>query len=139
MDSEKAGAWLVETTPMLAEQRDRMSRSPGARYFQEKKFQAEVQKRSKAWQREVAERVVEELKASAADACPLRLQPKAAASGHREMIFNCAFLVRRDGIERFRRGVEDLRERHRQPGLTFSMTGPWPPYNFCPSMGATQG
>jgi len=49
-----------------------------------------------------------------------------------EMILNAAFLVRKSDIRIFQKQVKDTEEKYLSQGLTLSLTGPWPPYNFCP-------
>jgi gas vesicle protein GvpL/GvpF len=45
------------------------------------------------------------------------------------MLLNGAYLVP-DGDERFAAEVARLAEEHADAGITFELTGPWPPYNF---------
>lgn len=49
-----------------------------------------------------------------------------------EMILNAAFLVAKSGLRIFRGEVECIEEQYRSQGFAFKVTGPWPPYNFCP-------
>lgn len=46
-----------------------------------------------------------------------------------QMIMNAAFLVERDDEDEFDRTVEELGRKYRE-FLSFTYTGPWPPYNF---------
>lgn len=46
-----------------------------------------------------------------------------------QMIMNAAFLVERNDEAKFDRTVEELGEKYREL-LSFTYTGPWPPYNF---------
>jgi hypothetical protein len=46
-----------------------------------------------------------------------------------KMVFNAAYLVERDRIEKFQLEVRKLTERYKDT-LDFKFTGPWPPYNF---------
>jgi hypothetical protein len=52
-----------------------------------------------------------------------------------EMILNAAFLVRKSDLRSFDEKVKETEEEYRNRGLAFSVTGPWPPYNFCPVFG----
>jgi gas vesicle protein GvpL/GvpF len=51
-----------------------------------------------------------------------------SASGTATELLRSAYLVPRDGVDRFRAAVERAQRRH--PDLTFACTGPWPPYSF---------
>jgi hypothetical protein len=44
------------------------------------------------------------------------------------LVLSSAYLVDPDTIPAFLGAVEELKSQH--PGLTFALTGPWPPYNF---------
>ena len=50
------------------------------------------------------------------------------------MIFNRAFLLRRDNITDFQAHVKRFDTDCREQGITVELSGPWPPYSFCPSM-----
>ena len=50
------------------------------------------------------------------------------------MIFHSAFLLDRECVTDFRARVESMEADLRERGLTFEARGPWPPYNFCPSI-----
>ncbi len=62
------------------------------------------------------------------------LEPVAVASRTNkpvgeQMILNAAFLIERDRRDEFDRAVAELGERYDEL-LSFTYTGPWPPYNF---------
>ena len=46
------------------------------------------------------------------------------------MIFNGAFLVKKERINRFQKEIQKLRVEYEKIGFTFESSGPWPPYNF---------
>jgi hypothetical protein len=47
------------------------------------------------------------------------------------MLLNGAYLVRRDD-GRLREVVAELESLYGPHGVTYELTGPWPPYNFVP-------
>jgi gas vesicle protein GvpL/GvpF len=68
--------------------------------------------------------------AAAADAAVVnRPQPRELTGRDEQMLLNGAYLVP-DGDERFAAEVALLAEEHAAAGITFELTGPWPPYNF---------
>jgi hypothetical protein len=68
--------------------------------------------------------------AAAADAAVVnRPQPRELTGRDEQMLLNGAYLVR-DGDDRFATEVARLAEEHAAAGITFELTGPWPPYNF---------
>jgi hypothetical protein len=68
--------------------------------------------------------------AAAAEAAVVnRPQPRELTGRDEQMLLNGAYLVP-DGDERFAAEVAQLAEEHGDAGITFELTGPWPPYNF---------
>jgi hypothetical protein len=58
-----------------------------------------------------------------------RPQARELTGRAQEMVFNGAYLVPADDQSLAAR-VGELNDRYRRLGLTFELTGPWPPYNF---------
>jgi hypothetical protein len=50
------------------------------------------------------------------------------------MVFHSAFLLSREFVGDFQNQVDQVQGRFAAQGLTLETTGPWPPYNFCPSL-----
>jgi hypothetical protein len=69
------------------------------------------------------------LLARAVDGVVNRPQPRELTAREQEMIFNGAYLVP-SGDESIALQAVELNEQHRGLGLTFELTGPWPPHNF---------
>ena len=51
-----------------------------------------------------------------------------------DMVMNTAFLVEQQTFTMFKNTLDMLAEKYRNEGLAFEMSGPWPPYNFCPEL-----
>lgn len=51
-----------------------------------------------------------------------------------DMIMNAAFLVEQQALNAFKNTLDKLAEKYRDEGLVFGVSGPWPPYNFCPAL-----
>jgi hypothetical protein len=58
-----------------------------------------------------------------------RPQPRELTGRDEQMLLNAAYLVP-ESDDRLRAEVERLSEEHAGAGLSFELTGPWPPYNF---------
>jgi len=46
------------------------------------------------------------------------------------MVFNGAFLVKKEKVDRFQEEIQELQAEYQKIGFTFEISGPWPPYNF---------
>jgi Gas vesicle synthesis protein GvpL/GvpF len=73
----------------------------------------------------------EQLAAAAEDARANPPQPPELSGRTEEMLLNGAYLVRRDD-GRLADAVAELESLYGPRGVTFEVTGPWPPYNFVP-------
>ena len=51
-----------------------------------------------------------------------------------DMVMNTAFLVEQQTLPGFQVVVDALAEKYKAHGFVFELTGPWPPYNFCPEL-----
>ena len=61
-----------------------------------------------------------------------RLLDRRATGRAEEMICNAAFLLTKDTVGEFVGGLDRLAANYKSQDLFFTMSGPWPPYNFCP-------
>lgn len=134
VDLDRAKEWLMASDPILAECRRRLPEAPGARYFQQKSLDAKAEEAVRLWRRGVIDHVRALLAPHAVDACPLRPQPKNLTGCDAEMIFNAAYLLLRSDIDTFREQVARVGALYAGQGLTLEVSGPWPPYNFCPPL-----
>ena len=135
LDLGRMEQWLTSTDAVLAERRRNLPESPGTRYFQEKRLKADLLKLSRQWGSALAETLSEELNPCAVEVHLLRAQKMAEAD--REMLFHAAFLVSCTAVGAFQGHVERLQEQHALQGLTLEISGPWPPYSFCPELAET--
>lgn len=104
----------------------------GTDYLQRRKQQEEAEGALEDRLDDVAESLFESLAESAGEA---RVLPVPGEAGRdQEVAFNWAFLVPTAAREAFQEAVERQSERYAERGLTLDLTGPWPPYNFRPSL-----
>jgi hypothetical protein len=102
---------------------------PGQAYLLRKKIDALRDEETRAETRRTAAEVERRLAAACDGAARLRvLKDEGGEQG--ELAARLAFLVRRDGFDRFRAEAERLAEEYTPLGFRFELTGPWPPYNF---------
>lgn len=127
----EAERWVGLSDPALAERRERLPAAPGARYFQEKRLQAEIRERTRLWGCSLVELLTPDLTALAVDVRPLGGRPPENAE--RTLILHAALLLPRGSVGAFQERAERVQAEYRDRGLTLVTTGPWPPFNFCPS------
>jgi len=110
------------------------SLSPGVRYFQEQRIRAGAEKELNLWLKEICKRVANDLSRFAADLYERKVLSREATGMDGDMVLNWAFLVPRSAATDFRTRIERANTDHAQQGLAFQLSGPWPPYSFCPSL-----
>jgi hypothetical protein len=109
--------------------------SPGKNYLQKKLTEAEAGERTNRWLKAACEKAAGELEQQASAFRERQLWNGTESRELSEVILNWAFLVPGGGEADFRRLVRELDERHRASGLSFALSGPWPPYSFTPALG----
>ena len=102
----------------------------GRAYMERKRVDRNLDEAMGAFAAECADISHERLAAAAAEARanPVH-RPEVVGSDH-VMLLNGAYLVHADQVELFRSTLASLQERYAADGVTYELTGPWPPYNF---------
>lgn len=106
--------------------------SPGREYLMRKKMAK--QQSAIVYSDHAIEQILERLSVQAMRAQRNKLLSRRATGMKKEMVLNAAFLVADDGIERFRKQLDELESEYRELGFQFQLSGPWAPYNFCPAV-----
>ena len=108
--------------------------APGARYFEEKRIQAQRERDFNLRLKEFCRRAAAALVERAGGFRERKvLSPVEAATGA-EAVLNWAFLVSPAALDEFRECLARLNGTEAFPGLTLTPTGPWPPYSFVPDL-----
>lgn len=133
VDRDQAKKTLV--TAALDGEAERLAElSPGMRYFQKKQTLSGAEKDLNRHLKEVLEAIWNDFKNYATDFSERKLMSREATGLEVDMVLNWAFLLARDSKEDFRERVNQARDDHAKLGLTFELSGPWPPYSFCPPL-----
>ena len=116
---------------MLAKEAEGLDKlSPGKRYFQEMRIRNSAEKELNSWLKEVCKEIRNCLGEFASDFHERKLLSSDVTG--MDMVLNWAFLVPRCFTESFRARICQANEGHSKNGLAFRLSGPWPPYSFCP-------
>ena len=89
---------------------------------------------SGAWLEQNLRVVVDALDQCATRSCQRRILDDSKQPDGREEVLNLAALLGRDRVAEFRRRIEAINRERAEDGLSFALTGPWPPYSFCPAL-----
>lgn len=134
LETERTQAWLESNEACFTERRRQLPESPGKRYFEEKRLQAELRKQAQHWEAGLSQTLWSELTAPEFEGCPLRVRPSERAG--EKMVFHAAFLLPRPAVPGFEDRIRQLQSQYAPQGLRLEITGPWPPYSFCPDLEA---
>ncbi len=113
--------------------------SPGARYFQEKRLKAQLERDFRIRLREFCQRAAAMLGAKASGFKERKVVDSATDGSDAELVLNWAFLLSPAALDAFRSLVDQLNQVEAYPGLTLTLTGPWPPYSFTPELSGDEG
>jgi hypothetical protein len=120
----------------IADQAQRLSSSPGTRYFQEQKIRAEVEKNLHSWLKATCDEVAAGVEALVSETYARKVLPGRVADDNKEMFCNWAVLIPREDLPRLREYIAWANDSYGSGGLVFELSGPWPPYSFCPFLEA---
>ena len=65
-------------------------------------------------------------------------QAKEVSGRAEPMLLNLALLVRQEEVPALEQRAEELSRQYQDQGLHIELSGPWPPYSFCPDMSQEQ-
>jgi len=113
--------------------------SPGVRYLREKQIRTEADNRLKIWLRNICSQIAAELGEYVSDFSERSVISLGETDHSTDTILNWAFLVPNHAVAAFCAHVERANAEQAQRGLVLALSGPWPPYSFCPSLAAEAG
>lgn len=110
------------------------SLSAGLRYFKEVKIRTEVEKELGKTLRTVLNAIGDNLSAFAEEWHRREILLRSKGNSDMETVANWAFLVARSNVEDFKSLVLRADSDHEDLGIRLELSGPWPPYSFCPPL-----
>ena len=122
---------IKKKSPMIQSKLEETKSLPaGRRYFLEE----EVNEMAKREMRESLNNYIPiflgKLKGLAEELKENKILGKELTQRNDPMIFNGAFLVKKEKVDKFRGEIQKLQVEYEKIGFTFVSSGPWPPYNF---------
>ncbi|MFA7467235.1 MAG: GvpL/GvpF family gas vesicle protein [Desulfotomaculaceae bacterium] len=122
---------VEKTSTRVIEAREKSEASAsGAAYFMLKKLDGIINEEMDVWAAKLAREVNIELDAWADRTKMNKLLGSDVTGRLEKMILNAVYLVDKAKVKDFIKAVSELGEKHRENGIEFALTGPWPPYNF---------
>jgi len=131
---DEARQMVSASDPAIQSRIAALSSSPGAQYLQQKQLDAMIEAALHAWVERVTHDLHEILELYALASTKLRCHASAVTGRPDRMVFNRSFLVTAETVPDFRWAFSDQQHAHKATGLILELRGPWPPYNFCPTL-----
>ncbi len=113
--------------------------SPGVAYLEEQSLRIQAKRALDDRLEEVCDDLLNELNPLASEIVPRQLPARGTPDAAREMVLNWALLLPLAAVADFRGRIERANGEQNLGGLTFEVSGPWPPYSFCPVLEAEPG
>ncbi len=121
---------------VLAENEAAPAASPGLAYLREQQTRLQVKAQLADWLAGACSAALAQLLPLASEMCERNAPSREISGTPQEIVLNWAFLVPQGAAAAFREQVERLNAGQGLPGLTLAVSGPWPPYSFCPALEA---
>lgn len=131
---EQARPIVVAADLEIQSQLAAMSPSPGARYIQQRQLEIKTEAAIRTWLARANEQLKSTLVQHAMASTELRCHSSAVTGRPARMAFNTSFLLDESAFSHFRAAFSEQQLKYQGSGLTFELQGPWPPYNFCPTL-----
>lgn len=134
LDRARAEAELCREK--LAREGGARASSPGLAFLQEQQLRLGARQELEARLASACQALAEQLKPLASEMCARQVLSAQLNGAAQEVIANWAFLVPQRALAEFQRQFERANASPALPGLAFELSGPWPPYSFCPALDA---
>ena len=127
------GEWLSRRA---LEQPGPAGASPGLAYLHEQRLRLQARQAVDDRLAQATDGLFNELHPLASEIVPRRILARETADAAREMVLNWALLLPAAAAEEFRGRIERANAQYNPGGLAIEVSGPWPPYSFCPVLQA---
>jgi hypothetical protein len=108
--------------------------TPGKRYFAEQRLRAAGDRELSRWLKEVGPRLWADFRHYAAGIQERRLLSRETTGIGQDMVWNWALLIPSPAVSGFKARIQEVNALYADRGLSLEVTGPWPPYSFCPAL-----
>lgn len=132
LDKAMARPMVIATDTEIQAHLAKLSSSPGARYIQQRQLEIKIEAALHAWLTGAMDELKAILAQTAVASSALRCHANALTGRAESMVFNTSFLL--DDTAHFRDAFNQQQTIYQNFGLILELQGPYPPYNFCPTL-----
>jgi hypothetical protein len=110
------------------------SATSGTAYLTQKKAMLDSRREQRASVYQTIQTVEQSLTSNAEHCCRIRTLPSDLTGRSEEMVYNAAFLLPSSRQGDWLETIEKVHRDTQSKGLVLEVSGPWPPYHFCPTL-----
>lgn len=122
---------VKKTSAVIKEKSKELCSMPvGRTYFLEKEMDEMAAAEAKKSIRNYISVFLEKIEPFTEEVKENKILEKELTQKSEPMIFNGAFLVKKEKVKKFSEEVQELQVKFKEIGFVFELSGPWPPYNF---------
>ena len=122
---------IKKKSPIIQSKLEEIKSLPaGRQYFLEEEINEIAKREVKKSVNNYTPLFLKRLKELAEEAKENKILGKELTQRNDPMVFNGAFLVKKEKVDKFQKEIQKLRAEYEKIGFTFESSGPWPPYNF---------
>jgi gas vesicle protein GvpL/GvpF len=132
LERSAAKKWL--SSQVVAAAPGETPMSPGLRYMQQRRAEAAAEKELQRWLLESCRSVARSLSECAADLRERKILDDGVAGDSIRLVMNLATLISRHRRTHLVAHIEKINRERAEQGLSLLLSGPWPPYSFCPPL-----
>ncbi len=119
----------------LTSQASQTPLSPGMTYLQTRRLKIQSKQELNQRLTDACFAIEQELTPLASEIRHLPIFASKAKDSDLETIANWAFLLTKTAVPEFRTRIDRANAKQSPLGISIQLSGPWPPYSFCPSLG----
>ncbi|MFH1539218.1 MAG: GvpL/GvpF family gas vesicle protein [bacterium] len=112
--------------------------TPGNAYFIRKKRENLLLRETLCLHENLADEIYQRIAPQCVDARKNKLLGKEATNKKEKMILNTAVLLGEVDADFFKKKLDGMAVFYEPQGILIEISGPWPPYNFCPDFEAVR-
>lgn len=122
---------IKKSSPIIQKRLEEIKSLPaGRQYFLEEEVNEMAKREARKSVNNYTSLFLERFKGLAEELKENKILGKELTQRNDPMIFNGAFLVKKEKVDGFQKEIQKLRAEYEKIGFTFESSGPWPPYNF---------
>lgn len=122
---------IKKKSPAIRKKLEEMKSLPvGRQYFLEAEINEMIQKEARQSINSYTPIFIERLKQPAEKLKENKILGKELTQRSDPMVFNGAFLVKKEKVDKFQGAIQKLQAEYGKLGFIFESSGPWPSYNF---------